>query len=181
MLVASSLIRVVARLLQKRCVRWADKSLLGNPVATLHRWFSLHGFVASAPWVWTSDHSSFKVDLQRMPIKNAQHAAGQGWRWHLWQKFLRRCGRHEWEEVSALTVQQFVKIDFKKVRRDAADPTLRAVCTGAMLSPAAMQDRAGEVPTTCPWCQSRGHWMHVVWQCEHRPEKLPFPDSSLKA
>ena len=137
MLVASNLIRVVARLLQRRCVRWADRSTGGSPVATLHKWFSLHGFSAARPWTWISDHVSFKVDLQRMPIKNAQHAARQGWRWHLWQKFL-NCGRHECDEVRPLSLQQFVDIDFKKVRQSAIDHTFRAVSTGAMLSPAAM-------------------------------------------
>ena len=90
-------------------------------------------------------------------------------------------GRHECEEVSSLSVQQFVEIDFKRVRRDATDPTFRATCTGAMLSPAAMQDRLGDVPTTWPWCQDLRHWMHVVWQCDHRPEKFPLPDSPVKA
>ena len=179
MLVASNLIRVVARLLQRRCVRWADRSTGGSPVATLHKWFSLHGFSAARPWTWISDHVSFKVDLQRMPIKNAQHAARQGWRWHLWQKFL-NCGRHECDEVRPLSLQQFVDIDFKKVRQSAIDHTFRAVCTGAMLSPAAMQHR-DEVPINCPWCENLGHWNHVVWLCDNRPVKLPFPDSPVKA
>ena len=177
MLSGSCLIRVVTKLLRAREIRWPDRNLLGNPLATLHQWFTRHGYTVHEPWIWKSAHASFTVDLRRMAVKTAQHAARQGWRWHLWGRLL-ECGRHECDELRNATVDEFARIDFTKVRSYAKEPSFRAVCTGAMLSPAAMQDRQ-DFPVSCPLCGQFGHWHHCLWQCVQRPTQASAPDSPI--
>ena len=181
MLIGASLIRVVARLITGQGVQWSHREVRGNPLATLHHWLTDHGYAASGPWVWDSDHPTFKVDLLQMPVKAAQHAARQGWRWCQWQQFLWG-PRHEVEEVSSLDVNVFACINWDEMRKFSKEPAFRAIVTGAFMSPSAMSHRHDNCPTVCPWCQScLGHWNHVFWECTSRPETIACPTQVVTA
>lgn len=177
----TTLIRIVSKMIRAREILWSDRLKRGSPAQTLHSWFSKHGYRVVRPWCWTGDHESFQVDLVRMQVQNARHAVRQGWRWHLWKKFV-ACGRHECSEVQDLSVADFININFTSLRKIAENrPPFRAVICGALLSPACTQDQP-VFPTCCPWCHDLlGHWHHVLWECESRPSVLRRPMSPVAA
>ena len=83
--------------------------------------------------------------------------------------------------VMKFVLWRFAEIDFKTIRQHAKEPVFRAICTGAMLSPAAMQHRDDDVPITYPWRNHLGYWSHVMWLCDERLEKLPVPHNPVEA
>ena len=110
---------------------------------TLNTWCERHDYYADhRPFQWFAEHHAFTSNLCQQPVKAAQHAARQGWRWKMWKDFL-RSGRHECPEVESFTVAEFAALDFEEIRKLAASrPAYRAVITGSLLSPACMQDRS---------------------------------------
>ena len=136
----TNLLRIVAKMMLVGQTTWSDRRCTGTPLCSLDHWFSNHGNASDAPYVWKSEHEKFTVNLNRMTVCEARHAARMGWRWYMWQRFL-QSGRHECPEVHELCVDRFANFDFTKIRTEAATrPAYRALVTGAMLSPACLQN-----------------------------------------
>jgi hypothetical protein len=136
----TNLLRIVAKMMLVGQTTWSDRRCTGTPLWSLDHWFSNHGNASDAPYVWKSEHEKFTVNLNRMTVCEARHAARMGWRWYMWQRFL-QSGRHECPEVHELCVDRFANFDFTKIRTEAATrPAYRALVTGAMLSPACLQN-----------------------------------------
>ena len=177
----ANLIRIVLQLFQKGQVTWPDRSKSGSPLWALNNWFKRNNYAVCGPFHWESDHDSMKVCFTEGALKAPlQHAARQGWRWNMWLKFV-RSSRHEAQELAAYPVEAFAKLNFKKLRRDLEDPALRALAIGAFLS-SACPGRDADRPSSCPWCDvALGHWHHVAWEWEARPQKLHRPPDLLAA
>ena len=178
----TNLIRIVMQLKRLRLVQWSDRKVPGNPLWTLRAWCERRDYSADhRPFQWSADHPSFTINLCQQPVKAAQHAARQGWRWKMWKDFL-LSGCHECPEVESFTVADFASLDFDRTRKLASSrPAYRAVIAGSLLSPACMQ-ASSELPTMCPWCNVHlGHWWRVMWECSHRPVHVSPPRSVVAA
>ncbi|CAE7256390.1 CACNA1B [Symbiodinium sp. CCMP2592] len=152
----------------------------GHPVHTLRGSLLDQGWSVTRPWVL--EHSSgHRLDLRigRLPHAKAAHVLREGWRAHLFGRFL-QSDRHETSEWHALPDWRplFRKVALEPTRKWLfSEPAARTVALLAAASP------AWNVPGSsdrCIWgCGALGSWDHICWQCPLRPCSICKPSSTF--
>ena len=130
------------------------------------------GWSVTRTWAWVFEHNSGqRLDLRvgRLPLTKAAHVLREGWRAHLFARFL-LSDRHEAADWHALADwrQQFRQVALEPTRKWLfSEPPARTVAMLAAASP------AWQVPGSsfrCLWgCGELGSWDHICWQCPLRP------------